>query len=127
MKDPYSKETMLPHEEGGYYLENYRKEGSFSQIYYLLPEGESCRWHRIRHEEMWFFHRGGRLLLTLGGDGGSPLEGETLILDSDHPTLNVPENFWQKARSTGGDVLVSCVTSPPFSKDDWSLWQEEKE
>ena len=126
MKDLYSKETMLPHEEGGYYAENYHREGAFSQIYYLLPAGESCRWHRIRHEEMWLFHRGGRLLLTLGGDGECPFEGETLTLDGDHPTLVVPENTWQKANAKDADVLVSCVTSPPFSKDDWSLWREEK-
>ena len=49
--------SMIPHEEGGYYAEIWRKptvqgeECPLSHIYYLLNQKEKARWHRVASDE----------------------------------------------------------------------------
>ena len=51
-----------------------------SYIYYLLQRGEISRWHQLKATEVWTWHQGGSLEMTLGGTGTSPTAGSTLAL-----------------------------------------------
>src|SRR5262245_46514567 len=72
---------LEPHPEGGWYRQTWRSAVSLSPpgyegsratataIYFLLNPGEASRWHRVASDELWLWHAGGPLTLTLGGAG----------------------------------------------------------
>ncbi len=129
---------LQPHPEGGWYRETWRSgitvvppgyDGSRATatgIYYLLGPGEESCWHRVASDELWLWHRGGPLLLALGGGGDRPVGAEqrTLGVDVERgqlPQLLIPAGHWQSARPAGDEeVLVSCVVSPGFDFADFS-------
>ena len=75
---------LEPHREGGFFRETYRSQtvvrtGSgprplATAIIYLLTAGSPSRFHRLRFEEIWFFHAGCRaeLVLLESEEGGRP-------------------------------------------------------
>lgn len=128
------------HPEGGWYRETWRspvqvtpsgydgERASATAIYFVLGPGEESRWHRVRSAELWLWHAGVPLTLTLGGAGVRPGADVTeILLGSDvaagqRPQAVVPADTWQSARPhAGGDVLVSCVVSPGFEFADFEL------
>lgn len=130
---------LEPHPEGGWFRETYRSAHSFTPggypgrrsaataIYFLLHPGERSRWHLVRSDELWLWHSGGPLTLTLGGDGPDPGDPSPAILGPDiaaghRPQLLVPGGTWQSAEPAGSDpVLVSCVVAPGFDFADFTL------
>lgn len=100
---------------------------SCSYIYYLLQRDEISRWHRLRSDEVWTWHQGGSLLMTLGGGGEMPEPGRTLPLGprleaGEHFQLLAPAGEWQTTRVVEGDfVLVSCVVCPAYRDEDCLL------
>lgn len=133
---------LAPHPEGGWFRETWRSglelaalpghpgpRAAGTAIYYLLGPGESSAWHQVRSAELWLWHRGGPLTLTLGGAGESPegavehhiLGGE--VEAGEVPQLLVPPGVWQAARPTGdAEVLVSCVVVPGFDFADFRMF-----
>jgi uncharacterized protein len=68
------------HVEGGWFRETWRAAGGevvpegypgarawATGIYFLLHPGEVSRWHWVRSDEMWLWHRGGPLRLRMRG------------------------------------------------------------
>ncbi|MFC4113747.1 cupin domain-containing protein [Nonomuraea zeae] len=121
---------LLPHPEGGWFRETWRSAVSFrpdgypgtrasaTGIYFLLQPGEESVPHAVRSEEVWLWHRGGPLSLTIGD--------ETVTLGPDVengqvPQAVVPGGVWQSARPAADEpVLVSCVVSPGFDFADFT-------
>ncbi|GAA4607090.1 putative cupin superfamily sugar epimerase [Actinoplanes octamycinicus] len=130
---------MTPHPEGGWFRETWRSPHTFrpdgydgrraaaTAIYFLLHPGERSAWHVVRSDELWFWHSGGPLTLTLGGTGERPGAEQPLLLGPDlaagqQPQLLVPAGCWQAAEPAGTDpVVVSCVVAPGFEYADWRL------
>ncbi|MEU6057615.1 cupin domain-containing protein [Streptomyces sp. NPDC047097] len=131
---------LEPHVEGGWYRETWRTEGATTPdgypgarpyatgIHFLLHPGETSAWHRVRSDELWLWHRGGPLRLSLGGPGETPSGApEHLVLgasveDGERPQLLVPAGHWQSAEPLGDEpVLVSCVVAPGFAYEDFEL------
>ena len=114
---------LRPHPEGGHFAETYRHapedggRGLVTAIYYLLRAGEESRWHRVTDAvEIWAYHAGASLDLSLSEDGRRST-GHRLgpvIADGERPQLIVPIGWWQSARSLGSWSLVSCVVAPAF-------------
>ena len=113
---------MIRHPEGGWYKETYRDEaggarGHSTAIYYLLEAGDRSHWHKVTDaSEVWLYHAGAALELSLSSDG---LATETIRLGPDIPAGErpqgiVPADWWQSARSTGDWTLVSCTVAPGF-------------
>lgn len=131
------------HPEGGWYRETWRSDveiptaalpagypgtrPSATAILFLLLPGEQSAWHTVRGTEIWFHHRGGPVLLDLGGDGPSPSEVTSFVVGPDFaagqsPQQLVPPSTWQRARPGGDEPsLVSCVVSPGFDFADFAL------
>ncbi|MGH4023908.1 MAG: cupin domain-containing protein [Pseudonocardiaceae bacterium] len=129
------------HPEGGWFRETWRAPTSVTLpgwpgpratatgILYLLRAGESSRWHRVRGDELWLWHRGGPLLLTLGCSAAAPGSDATttITLGADIelgqvPQALVPGGHWQCARPAADqEVLVSCVVSPGFDFADFEM------
>ena len=113
---------MQPHPEGGHYVETYRHvpedggRGVKTGIHFLLRAGERSHWHRVDAVEMWHWHAGGTLELSISEDGRT-VEHHTLGMDleaGERPQAVVPAHAWQAARPLDGWVLVGCTVSPAF-------------
>ncbi|HYG85721.1 MAG TPA: cupin domain-containing protein [Azospirillum sp.] len=113
---------MQPHPEGGHYVETYRHttehggRGVKTGIYFLLRAGERSHWHRVDAVEMWHWHAGGPLELSISEDGRT-VSRHVLGVDltaGQRPQAVVPPHAWQAARPLGDWTLVGCTVSPAF-------------
>ncbi len=111
---------LVAHPEGGWYRQTWIGPGkvraSGTAILFLLARGDRSHWHRVDADEIWLFHAGAPLMLSLA-------ETETAcrevllgpdVLAGDAVQGIVPAGWWQAARSTGDWSLVSCTVSPGF-------------
>jgi predicted cupin superfamily sugar epimerase len=113
---------LKPHPEGGHYVETWRDapssggRGAGTAIYYLLRAGEVSAWHRVDATEIWHWHAGAPLILSIAERGG-PVKNLTLgpdLAGGERPQGIVPAFAWQMARSAGAWTLVGCTVSPAF-------------
>lgn len=134
---------LQPHVEGGWYKRLWNSSfeiphetlgGSYSgprasasSIYFLLHPGEASEWHTVLSDEIWLWHSGSPIVLSLGGSGEQPENVTEVILGIDvaagqQPQVVIPAGVWQAARPLGDEpVLVSCIVSPEFHFDDFKL------
>ena len=134
------KLNLLPHPEGGYYRETYRSgstipAGRFDKnrnvctaIYFLLEEGNKSHFHRIKSDELWFFHEGATLEILVLDEkklssillGKNPEAGESL-------QVMIPAHTWFAARikERKNFALVSCTVAPGFEFSDFELGKKE--
>ncbi len=118
---------LAPHPEGGHYRQTWVAENEGRPcgtcIYFLLSKGEASHWHKVDATEIWLFHAGAPLVLSISPDDAGPAVDHLLSPDLTKgvPQLIVPEGHWQAARSTGDWTLVSCTVSPGFRFDGFTL------
>ena len=120
LKEIYGLEK---HIEGGSFSEVYTAPFSdggrpyAGSIYFLLDRGEVSRFHEIDCDEIWYYHEGcgmkitvltgnGREELLLGKDMGS---GERAMAVIPKGSIFAAENL-----EADGYTFVSCVTTPQF-------------
>jgi predicted cupin superfamily sugar epimerase len=128
---------MNPHPEGGFYKECFRSkeelnfngfEGTRSlstSIYFLLEQGQTSSLHRIKSDEIWYFHDGQTLeIIELDEYGNEIITrlGKN-ILDGDVLQHVVVAGRWFGARPSEGAsfCLVGCQVSPGFDFKDFEL------
>ena len=148
---------MLPHREGGYFRETYRspvvtptpvgRRALCTSILYMLTAEDPSRFHRLRFDEVWFFH------------AGSPVEMvfldpvETVIVGPEVPQALAPGGRWMAARIAGTSpsgavpplehkpecvldaaesaaagpawALVGCVVNPGFEYEDFEAGERD--
>ena len=123
--------NLSPHPEGGHYRQTWVAENagrpSGTCIYFLLRAGERSHWHKVDATEIWLFHAGAPLVLSISETGDGPATDRLLTSDllQGAPQIIVPANHWQGARSTGEYTLVSCTVSPGFRFDGFTLAQPD--
>lgn len=114
---------MQPHPEGGHFVEIHREtapgggRGALTSIYFLLAAGEVSAWHRVRDAtEIWHFHAGDPLALTLSADGRAAVAHQLGpdIVAGQRPQVVVPADHWQTAETLGRWTLVGCTVAPAF-------------
>ncbi|MFC4725559.1 cupin domain-containing protein [Glycocaulis abyssi] len=124
--------SMQKHPEGGWYAETFR-DGTNPQgrahataIYFLLAADEVSAWHRVDASEVWLWHAGAPLVLTMSGDGvnASSLRLGADLRAGERPQAVVPAGHWQAAESLGAWTLVSCVVAPGFEFSGFELAAE---
>ena len=131
---------MQPHPEGGHYVETHRaapagdpERSAATAIYFLLQVGEVSAWHRVDATEVWLWHAGAPLALTVSQDG-TRAGARSFRLGPDlrsgeRPQAVVPPFAWQTAESLGAWTLVSCVVAPGFEFSGFELaapdWRPE--
>ena len=127
LKEVYRLEA---HPEGGWFAEVYtapfEKEGRAlaGSIYFLLDAGEQSRFHQIDCEELWFFHEGCGVKITLLQEG----RREELLLGPDcengrRAMVRIPKDavFSAENLDPEGYTFVSCVTVPKFRYEGFRL------
>jgi len=131
---------LVPHPEGGWFRETYRASETIgvsalpprfagprafsTAIYFLLRSGERSRLHRLRSDELWFFHAGGPLTIAVLDAAGArelvvgvdPEHGERL-------QAGVPAGSWFGATGPGRGsyALAGCSVAPGFDFADFEL------
>lgn len=132
---------LEPHPEGGYFRETWRSDlelpsdvltpehdgrrSAGTSILYLVPADDDSAPHRVASDELWLYHLGDPLELTVRRSLERP--GDSVIIgpgDDHRFQAQVPANHWQSASSTGDDAgytLVACVVVPGFDFDDFEM------
>ncbi len=132
---------MKAHPEGGFYKEIYTAEehitanelsvnfeGSrilWTSIYFLLRDGEVSNFHRLKSDEMWYYHGGSPLTIYMISPKGE-LITEQLglnVLAGEKPQVLVPKDYiFGSAMNNEGYALVGCMVSPGFEFRDFELF-----
>ncbi len=95
----------------------------WNAIYYLLPRGSRCVFHRIKMSELWNIYLGGPLELfdiSPSGELKKTILGHDVAIG--HKLAYVfAKNHWIGAKPIRGFEysFVSCVTCPGFTFEDW--------
>ncbi|QQS49678.1 MAG: cupin domain-containing protein [Bacteroidota bacterium] len=136
---------LKPHPEGGFFKEVYRSSIEVSNkhlpvgykssrrlltnIYYLLRSEDISRLHRLKSDEIWFFHAGSPLKLIYIDTEGKK---HTHFLGNNHEkaeqfSLLVPGGsvFCAEVHEQNSYTLVSCVVSPGFEFEDFEVFDKE--
>lgn len=121
---------LAPHPEGGWYRQTWVAEApdgarpAGTAILFLLRAGERSHWHRVDAAEIWHFHAGAPLILSLAATAAGPARRLLMgpdVLAGHAPQGIVPAGHWQAARSTGDWTLVGCTVSPGFRFEGFEL------
>ena len=132
---------MQRHPEGGWYVEIHRSRVRVSQppraamtsIYYLLERGQRSHWHRVDADELWAWHAGAPMELSVAA-AADPSADHHPAADADagtsravtvhrlgmnldageRPQAVVPAHAWQSAQPLGAWSLIGCVVAPGF-------------
>lgn len=127
---------LQPHPEGGWYRETWRgPEGPDGRavgtaIHFLLQSGERSHWHRVDAHEIWLWHGGDPLRLSLADSDAGPVREVTLggNLAVGHTVQHVvTAHEWQAAEPLSGATgysLVSCIVTPGFDFAGFELAPE---
>ncbi|UTD27222.1 cupin domain-containing protein [Bradyrhizobium sp. WD16] len=113
---------LLPHPEGGHYRETFRDRrvdhsgrAASTAIYFLLARGQRSHWHRVDAVEIWHFHAGAPLALSIADERGRRnLRLGAELAAGEAPQAVVPARAWQAAESLGDWTLVGCTVAPGF-------------
>ncbi|WP_333817733.1 cupin domain-containing protein [Tabrizicola sp.] len=119
-----AKLGLQPHPEGGWYRQTWvgpdtGGRASGTAILFLLKAGERSHWHRVDADEIWLWHAGAPLVLSIGAEVEHRLGPD--VLGGEVVQAVIPAGCWQAAHSTGGWTLVSCTVSPGFRFEGFEL------
>lgn len=111
---------LHPHPEGGWYRQTWvgpdcAGRATGTAILFLLRRGERSHWHRVDADEIWLWHAGAPLILSMAAaDRATDHRLGPDVLAGEAPQIVVPAGWWQAAEPTGDHALVSCTVSPGF-------------
>lgn len=128
--------------EGGFYSETLRskimidadairpgyvgKRSLFTAIYYLLTVDDISVPHKLRSDEIWLYHAGDAVRVTLtttDGDSREHIMGNDLRAGQ-RPQLLIPAGWTQSAKVIRGDsgfALLSTIVIPGFEREDFEV------
>lgn len=134
----YIKElALIPHPEGGFYREIYRSPDVFTpeylntersymtSIYFLLRSGEFSSFHRLRSDELWYYHLGSPVSIYIL-DEESNLHQHTLgknLSKGEELQVVFRKGTWfaTTPAEENSFSLFGCAVSPGFHFDDFEL------
>lgn len=132
---------LQQHPEGGYFAEIYRSEGLIpalaltqthhgfrhflTSIYFLLLPGQISKFHRLKSDEIWYYHAGSSLCihcLTPAGDYQQLRLGPDITSGQSFQQI-VPAGTWFAATIDEPQQfsLVGCAVAPGFDFADFEL------
>ena len=105
---------MEPHVEGGYFKECLLEKEDrdlWSSIYFMLAKGEVSNFHRLKSDEVWYYHDGNALTIYMIDEEGK-LTAAKLGLDLE--------------KGEEGFSLVGCMVSPCFKYEEFELFDRKE-
>jgi uncharacterized protein len=140
-----SKLGLEPHPEGGYYKETFKatemvsaqeltvdfdgKRKLYTSIYFLLTSNNISHFHRIKSDELWYYHAGSSLTIHIIDEKGEYTEIKLglNIDEGEVPQALVPKNsiFASSVMEEEAFSLVGCMVSPGFEFKDLELFTQD--
>ncbi|WP_436372231.1 cupin domain-containing protein [Cytobacillus sp. BC1816] len=139
-----SKLGLTPHPEGGYYKRTFESEECtsdqelsvnfegtrklYTSIYFLLTSNDVSHFHRLKSDELWYFHAGSPLTIHVIHEN-SEYEEIKLGINLDNgevPQALVPKNsiFGSSVMEEDTFSLVGCMVSPGFEFQDFEMFTQ---
>ena len=132
---------LEPHSEGGFFKQTFHssttvqnEEGKerflYTSIYFLLRSEDRSHFHRLKSDELWYFHAGSPLTVHMITEDGR-YETKKLGLNTErgeYPQVLVPKNtiFGSTVDDPKTYSLVGCLVSPGFDYNDFELFTQEE-
>ena len=131
--------NMQAHPEGGYYVSTYSGEHKvntrgvelpvYTSIYFLLHSHDISHLHRLKSDEVWYYHGGSALTVHMIHEDGT-YEAKKLGLNIDAgetPQVLVPKNtiFGSSVDEENTYGLVGCMVAPGFDFADFELFAQK--
>lgn len=131
--------NLQPHPEGGHFSEIYRSKNVIdtvygqrnlcTSIYYLLKGNQVSLFHRLKSDELWFYHYGTTLNIYLVEDK----KLNCYKLGADIAANNIFQLLIPAGTIFGADVsdknsfcLFGCVVNPGFDFKDFEIVSREE-
>ena len=141
-----SKLGLTPHPEGGYYKRTFESDEKitdkelsvtfeghrklYTSIYFLLTSDDVSHFHRLKSDELWYFHAGSPLTIHVIDENGEYQESK---LGLNLEKGEVPQILVKKNSIFGSSVmeeetfsLVGCMVSPGFEFRDFELFTQDE-
>lgn len=139
------KLDLKPHPEGGFFKEIFKSEEKMHQdhlperfgghrhfltsIYFLLETGNISKFHKIKSDELWYFHEGVSCTVVTIDDNGKLEEHKVglNIANGEQPQAVVKQGLWFGAYVNKPDSysLVGCAVAPGFDFLDFEMGDRE--
>lgn len=133
------KLALERHPEGGYYKNTFVSGETidafdttrklYTNIYFLLKSGEVSHFHRLKSDEVWYYHGGSPLTIHVIHENG---DYEEIKLGLNLEAGERPQAIVRKNSIFGSSVieqntfsLVGCMVSPGFDFADFELFTQE--
>ena len=132
---------LIKHPEGGWFKETYRSTENIKQenlptrfsddrsfstsIYFLLQSNEYSAFHRIKQDEIWYFHEGSSLTIYVINENAECFElnlGKNL--ENREQLQIIVEAGWlfaAKVNDQNSFTLAGCNVAPGFDFDDFEM------
>ncbi len=137
--------NLQPHPEGGFYkstvqsnimveheevLTKDKQRPLYTSIYFLLRSEDISHLHRLKSDELWYFHGGSPLTVHIIYKDGT-YEALKLGLDvekGERPQILVPKNciFGSSVDEENTFSLVGCMVAPGFDFNDFELFTQKE-
>lgn len=125
---------LTAHIEGGYYRRMYTGKHTLihgqarflcTSIYYVLNGSEVSKLHRLKSDELWFFHEGSSFIIhgfLPNGTYTNWILGSN-ISGGELPQVMIPAGtiFGSHLTDISSYGFVSCVVSPGFDFQDFEI------
>lgn len=141
-----SKLGLDPHPEGGYYKRTFESEEQttdqeltvnfegkrklYTSIYFLLGSNDISHFHRLKSDELWYYHAGSPLTVHVIDEHGEYKEYRLGINleNGEVPQVLVPKNsiFGSSVKDPDTFSLVGCMVSPGFEFRDFELFTQDE-
>ena len=127
---------LLPHPEGGFFKETFRSDEKvdtkdrnlLTSIYFLLTSKNLSHFHRIKSDELWYFHSGSAVTVhTLDETGHTRFKLGKDITNGELPFYLVKKDtiFGSTVDMPDSFALVSCAVAPGFDFRDFELLERQ--
>lgn len=133
---------MAAHPEGGYFKQSFvspekiststhpAERNLYTSIYFLLRSQDVSHFHRLKSDELWYFHAGHAVTVhILDAEGNYRTEKLGLDLAAgERPQVLVEKGsiFGSTVEAEGTFSLVGCMVSPGFDFADFELLLQDE-
>jgi len=126
--------NLTKHIEGGWFKEVYESHVKhmgkpiLTSIYFLLDEENFSAYHQLTSDELWYFHEGDTLhisMIDLKGELHDIKLGRNLE-NGEYLFYRVPKGWIFGSYVEKGFSLVSCAVAPGFTYDDFKLFKQKE-
>lgn len=133
---------MAAHPEGGYFKQSFvspekislmshpAERNLYTSIYFLLRSQDVSHFHRLKSDELWYFHAGNAVTVhILDAEGNYRAEKLGLELTAgERPQVLVEKGsiFGSTVDAENTFSLVGCMVSPGFDFADFELLRQDE-